>query len=112
MDSSVCFLRVSQRKNPKRGTEVQEYQVHCVKSTRETLMTLVLEKIMQELDPALRCEARICLHLESKQDFCYLSVTLDEWKTQPKEIHQTLLEQFRQDLNKQDTFYLRLQICY
>ena len=40
MDSSVHFLRVSQRKNPKRGTEVQEYQVHCVKSTQETLMTL------------------------------------------------------------------------
>ena len=45
MDSSVRFLRVSQRKNPKRGTEVQEYHVHCVKSSRETLMTLVLEKI-------------------------------------------------------------------
>ena len=51
MDSSVRFLRVSQRKNPKRGIEVQEYQVHCVNSSRETLMTLVLEKITQELDP-------------------------------------------------------------
>ena len=40
MDSSVRFLRVSQRKNPKRGIEVQEYQVHCVNSSRETLMTL------------------------------------------------------------------------
>ena len=112
MDSSVRFLRVSQRKNPKRGIEVQEYQVHCVNSSRETLMTLVLEKITQELDLALQCKARICLHLESQQDFCYLSVTLDEWNTQQKEIHQRLLEQFRQDLNEQDTLYLRLQICH
>ena len=69
MDSSVRFLRVSQRKNPKRGIEVQEYQVHCVNSSRETLMTLVLEKITQELDPALQCKARICLHLVPSKIF-------------------------------------------
>ena len=75
-------------------------------------MTLVLEKITQELGPALQCKDRISLHLESKQDFCYLYTTLDEWNTQQKEIHQRLLEQFRQDLNEQDTLYLRLQICH
>ena len=85
--------------NPNRGIQVTEYHVSWrqIKPpySLEALMTGLEKAITQELDPDLNNTDRLCIHLESNtylQAFCYLYLTVGEWKTRHPDIQQTFVK--------------------
>ena len=116
MGTQCTLIPYFKRSNPKRGIQVTDYHVSWRQPpySLHALMTGLEKAITEVLDPDLPKTARLCIHLESNtylQAFCYLYVTVVEWRAKHPDIQDTLQKHFNYEFTEQDTLHLRLQIC-